>query len=135
MILGPFEKITFFGPDPLSQSGLHFGHYIAGVDCKYISQFHALCVSLSLKKGIVLEWWTNGLLVMLKKMFEVRLVSKLRAILLMEADFNALNKEVYGVHTLDEARKYKLIPEEILSKNNCTADDGGLAKTLFYDIV
>ncbi len=25
-----------------SYSGLHFGHYIAGADCNYISQFHAL---------------------------------------------------------------------------------------------
>ncbi len=72
---------------------------------------------------------------MLEKMFGVCLVSKLRAILLMEADFNAMNKEVYDVCMLDEARKYKLIPEEIFSEKNCTADDGGLAKTLFYDIV
>ncbi len=72
---------------------------------------------------------------MLKKMFGVCLVSKLRAILLKEVDFNAMNKEVYGVHMLDEARKYKLIPEEIFIKKNRTADDGGLAKTLFYDIV
>ena len=68
-------------------------------------------------------------------MFDVCLVSKLRAILLIEADFNAINKEVYGVCMLDEARKYKLIPEEIFSEKNRTADDGGLAKTLFYDIV
>ncbi len=40
-----------------------------------------------------------------RKMFGVHLVSKLRAILLMEADFNAMNKEVYGVCMLDEARK------------------------------
>ena len=52
----------------------------------------------------------------------------------MEADFNAMNKEVYGVRMLDNARGYKLIPEEIFSKQHCTADDGGLAKTLFYDI-
>ena len=39
----------------LPQSGLHFGHYIAGMDCDYISQFHALRVSLALKKGIALE--------------------------------------------------------------------------------
>ncbi len=71
---------------------------------------------------------------MLEKMFGVHLVSKLRAILLMEADFNAMNKEVYGVQMLDTARRYKLIPEEIFSKKNCTADNGGLAKTLFYDI-
>ncbi len=119
----------------LSQSGLHFGHYITGADCDYISQFHALRVLLALKKGIALERWSNGLSAMLEKMFGVRLVSKLRAILLMEADFNAMNKEVYGVRMLDVARKYKLIPEEIFSKKNRMADNGGLAKTLFYDIV
>ncbi len=117
-----------------SKSGLHFGHYIAGTDCDYISQFHALRVSLALKKGIALERWSKGLSVMLEKMFGVRLVSKLRAILLMEADFNAMNKEVYGVRMMDNARRYKLIPEEIFSEQNRTADDGGLAKTLFYDI-
>ena len=69
-----------------------------------------------------------------RKMFGVRLVLKLRAILLMEADFNAMNKEVYGVRMLEEARKYKLVPGKIFSEWNCTANNGGLAKTLFYDI-
>jgi hypothetical protein len=115
----------------LSQSGLHFGHYIAGADCNYISQFHALRILLALRKGIALERWSNGLSVMFEKMFRVCLVSKLRAILLMEVDFNAMNKEVYGVRMLEEARKYKLIPEKILSKKNCMADDGGLAKHSF----
>jgi hypothetical protein len=50
-----------------SQFGLHFGHYIAGTDCDYISQFHALQVLLALKKGIGLEWWSKGLLVILEK--------------------------------------------------------------------
>jgi hypothetical protein len=68
-------------------------------------------------------------------MFGVQLVSKLCAILLMEADFNAMNKEVYGVQMLDEAAKYKLILEEIFSKKNHAANNSGLAKTLFYDIV
>jgi len=36
-------------------------------------------------------------------MFGMRLVSKLRAILLMEADFNTMNKEVYGIQMLDNA--------------------------------
>ncbi len=61
----------------LSSSGLHFGHYIAGADYDYISQFHALRVSLALKKGIALERWANELLVMLEKMVGVWLVSKL----------------------------------------------------------
>ena len=44
------------------------------------------------------------------------------------------HKEVYRVQMLDNARGYNLIPEEIFSEQNRTADDGGLAKTLFYDI-
>jgi len=87
----------------LSQSGLHFGHYIADTDCDYISQLGALRVLLALKKDIVLERWSKGLSVMLEKMFGVRLVSKLQAILLMEADFNVTNKEVCGVWMLDNA--------------------------------
>jgi hypothetical protein len=89
----------------LSLSRLHFEHNIAGADCNYISRFHALCVSLALKKGVALERWTNGLSVMLEKMFGVRLVLKLCAILLMEANFKAMNKEVYGARMLEEAWK------------------------------
>ncbi len=68
---------------------------------------------------------------MLEKNFGVRLVSKLCTILLMEADFNAMNKEVYRARMLDEVQKYKLILEEIFSKKNRTANEGGLAKMLF----
>jgi hypothetical protein len=119
----------------LSPSGLYFGHYIAGADCNNISQFHALCISLALKKGIALECWANELSVVLEKIFGMCLVSNLCAILLMEADFNAMNKEVYGARMLEEARKYKLVPEEVFSKKNCNAGNGGLTKTLFYNIV
>ena len=50
-----------------SHLGLHFGHYIAVANCDYISQFHALQVSLALKKDIALERWSKGLSVMLEK--------------------------------------------------------------------
>ncbi len=72
---------------------------------------------------------------MLEKMFGCELITKLWSILLMEADFNATNKIIYGQQMLHQARKYKLIPEEIYSKWNRLADDGTLAKVLFYDIV
>jgi hypothetical protein len=117
-----------------SQSGLHFSHYIVGADCNYISQFHTLRVS-PLKNAL---HWRGGQMdyqLCLKKCSGLRLVSKLRAILLMEADFNAMNKVVYGVWMLEEARKYNLVPEEVFSKKNCMAEDGSLAKTLFYNIV
>lgn len=117
-----------------SASGLHFGHYKAAVDSDIISQFHALKVTLAMRRGIALDRWSNGLSVMLEKIFGIRLVSKLRAILLMEADFNAANKEIFGSRMMNQARKHKLIPEEIFTEKNRTADDGHLAKVLVHDI-
>ncbi len=65
----------------------------------------------------------------------VILITKLRSILLMETDFNAANKIVYGQQLLDTVRKYKLMPEEIYSEKNRLANDGTLVKVLFYDII
>ena len=53
----------------------------------------------------------------------------------MEADFNFANKTIYGGRMLDNMRKYNLMSEEIFSERNRMADDGTLAKVLFYDIV
>jgi len=84
----------------LSFWGLHFGHYIAGIDLEHISHFHALKTTLLLHHGLVLERWAQGLSVMLQKLFGCSLITKLRSILLMEADFNAANKRVYGIEML-----------------------------------
>ena len=72
---------------------------------------------------------------MLEKMFSCALITKLWSILLMNADFNATNKIIYGQRMLHQAQKYKLIPEEIYSEWNRLADNGTLTKVLFYDIV
>jgi hypothetical protein len=53
----------------------------------------------------------------------------------MEGDFNASNKISFGQQMMDKARGHKLIPEEIYSERNCLAEDGMLAKVIFYDIV
>ena len=53
----------------------------------------------------------------------------------MEADFNAANNIVYGNRMLANARKYKLMPEDIFSERNRMADYGRLAKILFCVIV
>jgi hypothetical protein len=72
---------------------------------------------------------------MLEKLMGVTLMNKLQAILLMDAEFNAANKTIFGEHLLDNVQKYKQMPEEIFSEKNCLADDRSLSKTLFYDIV
>jgi hypothetical protein len=76
-----------------------------------------------------------GLSVMLEKIFGCSLMTKLRSILLMEADFNAANKTIYGIRMLANVGKYKLMLEQVYSKRNRLADDGTLSKVLFYDIV
>jgi hypothetical protein len=53
----------------------------------------------------------------------------------MEANFNATNKIIYGRRMMNTVRKYKLMPEEIFSEKNHLADDGTLAKELFYNVV
>jgi hypothetical protein len=52
----------------------------------------------------------------------------------MEADFNAANKIFFGQRMLNNVRQHRLMPEEIFSEKQCMAEDGILAKTLFYDI-
>ncbi len=117
------------------ESGLHFGHYIAGCGSDHISYFHALKATLIMQRGVVLEQWGCGLSVMLEKMFGCALITKLWSILLMEADFNATNKIIYRQRMLQTARKYKLMPEEVFSKRNHLADNRTFIKVLFCVIV
>lgn len=118
-----------------SRSGRHFGLYIAGAKSPLISHYHALQTSVVLRRGIKLDRWAQGLSVMLEKVQGCSLITNFRSILLMEADFNCANKILYGIRMLDNARKYHWIPDEIFSEKNRTADDGTLAKTIFYDLV
>jgi hypothetical protein len=108
---------------------------MAGLHSAYISYLQALQATLIVKQGIILERWSRGLSVMLEKIFGCSLITKLRLIQSMEADFNSTNKVIYGIHMLANVRKYKLMPEEVYSKWNPLADDGTLSKVLFYDIV
>ncbi len=89
-----------------SESGLHFGHYIAGCDSDYIAHFHALKATLIINRGIVLDRWARGLSVMLEKIFGCALITKLCSILLMEADFISTNKIIYGQRMLQTVRQY-----------------------------
>ncbi len=114
-----------------SESGLHFGHYIVGCKSDTVAHYHAARVSVVLSQAIQLERWSRGLSVMPEKTLGVTLVSKLQAILLMEADFNATNKIMYGVRMMKNVRDHQLMPEEIYSKKNQMADGGMLTKTLF----
>ena len=113
---GHWSKVT--EKTSSSFSGQHFGHYIAGMTSERITYLHALIATLVTRRGIVLDRWSKGLSVMLEKVFGCLLITKLCSILLMEADFNATNKVIYGIRMLHNMRKYSLMPEEVYSKRN-----------------
>jgi hypothetical protein len=89
-----------------SESGLHFGHYIAGADSDLILYCHALLAWIALRKGYSPSRWECALSCMLEKVAGCSLVEKMRAILLMEADFNFMNKMIVGDRMLNNARNY-----------------------------
>ena len=65
-----------------------YGHYKAAAHSDLLSEIHALMTELAVTGGTPLAHWESGLSVMLEKQKGVIQVDKLRAILLMEADFN-----------------------------------------------
>ena len=71
---------------------------------------------------------------MLEKIAGVALVTKLRAILLLEADFNFHNKLIFGSRMLKLAREHGLVPDEIYSEKGRTSEDAILQQVLLYDI-
>ena len=71
---------------------------------------------------------------MLEKIAGVALVTKLRAILLMEADFNYHNKLIFGQRMMNLAREHGMIPDEIYNEKGRTAEDAILQQVLMYDI-
>ncbi len=117
-----------------SESGIHFGHYIVGCTSNIIPHYHATQVTVTLAQVIQLKKQSCGLSIMLEKTLGITLVTKLCAILLMEGDFNATNKIVYGVRMLNNACAHNFMPEEIFSKKNRMEDNGMQCKTLFYNI-
>ncbi len=118
-----------------SESGLNFGHYIVSCKSDIIAHYHAAQVTVVLAHAIQLKRWSRGLSVMLENTLGVILVTKLRVTLLMEADFNAPNKIIYGVRMMGQARDHNLMSDEIYSKKKWMADNGAPTKTLFFVIV
>ena len=62
-------------------------------------------ITLIARTGVPPERWSYGLTVMLEKVAGIALVNKLRAILLMEADFNFHNKLVFGSRIKNASRR------------------------------
>ena len=119
--------------------GRHFGHYKAAASgtlrvCMYLSEVHARTLSVITKTGAAPSRWSKGLPVMLEKIASVALVTKLRTILLMKADFNCHKRLIFGDPMIMLARENRLMPGKIYSEKGMTSEDSFLHQMLFFDI-
>ena len=118
-----------------SFSGLHFGHYKAHTVQKEIAEIKCKLVNLALLSGQPLMRWTKGVSVMLEKVPGNINVQKLRAILLLEADFNAMHKIIFNNRLIPRIEADNAIPLEVIGgRRSQAATHLALDKKLIADI-
>jgi hypothetical protein len=79
-----------------SFSGVTFLHYKAVASHAMLLAMHTAYLSACAWRGIPLAHWGIGLTVLLEKIVGYNFVHKLRAICLLEADFNWINKIIFA---------------------------------------
>ncbi len=115
-------------------AAVHFGHWKAPIKSKYLAQFICTQLNLIAKYGCAPSRWGVGLQVLLEKIPGVSLVDKLRAILLMEGDFNFYNKWVFGHCGINNLYGIGYIPDDQYSQKESTAEDSKLDNRLTMDL-
>ena len=115
--------------------GAHFGHYKAAT-CEFsLANLHARFTQLVFMTGLSISRYQQGLQVILEKKAGNIHIDNLRAILLMEGDFNGAMKILLGYRMVRMAQQLNLIPDECYgSRPGCTALQVSLGRTLTADI-
>ena len=71
-------------------------------------------MNLAIKNGLPLSRWTKRVSIMLEKKPNNISVSKLRVILLLEANFNMANKIIFNTQLISQMEQHNEIPREIV---------------------
>ena len=117
-----------------SVSGVHFGHYKAAIQSDKVSAFLSQKITVIARCGCPPSRWGVGLQVMLEKIAGVALVNKLRAILLMEGDYNYFNKFAFGYEAMNALYDIGYVPDDQYSQKQSTAEDAKMDGKLTMDI-
>ena len=118
-----------------SYSQLHFGHYMAPAYDYFLGTIDAALAAIPAQTGYVPTRWLKGLNVMIPKKANNIRVTKLRTILLYEADFNQNNKLMARTFMKTAERHHLLAPEQYGSRKHHNAQDQALNKCLTFDIL
>jgi hypothetical protein len=124
------REFTSTGP-----SGLHFGHFIASCDDSTLCDFDRWFLELSLKTGYSLPRWQKGIDVMIPKKVNNLRAEQLRTIVLMEADFNFLNKLIGRRIMANAEAAQSIAPEQFGSRKKKSSIMHALNKQLTIDIL
>jgi len=117
-----------------SYSGLHYGHYKVSVDCPCIARFYALITEMAFKYGYSCSCWQSILQVFLEKKPGSIHVADLYTLGLLEADFNASMKILFGHRMVRQALQANLIPQECYgSVPGCCAIQVSFSCCLFLE--
>jgi hypothetical protein len=95
---------------------------------------HAAKLTLAASTGVPVARLWNGLTVLLEKVFGNIYIDQMRAICLLEANCNWLNKFVFAKQMMDKAFQGEIIPAEQFAKRGSEATEGVLTSGLFCDI-
>ena len=109
-------------------SKFYSDHYIASTLLLYLTMILAKLASIPQEFGISLAQWHKPLNVALKKVRGVRLLSKLRTIHLLEADFNTGTKLIFAQHMISHTYKHGQIPESKYTHKHTQEIDAVLVK-------
>ena len=124
------DESTSSGP-----SGLHFGHFMANGMDSDLGAIDAALARIPAITGYVPSRWKSGLNVILEKKQGVIKVSRLRTILLYEADFNH-NNQLMGRSMMRYAEANQLLaPEQYGSRKAHSAIHQCLNKVLTFDLI
>jgi hypothetical protein len=99
-----------------SLSRITFLRYKAVALHPILVAMHAAYLTACAHKSVPLVRWRIGLTVLLEKVVGNKFVHKLRAICLLEADFNWINKVIFAKRMIRMAIENNLIPGKCFSK-------------------
>ena len=98
----------------MSFSGLYFGYYKAINRAHKIVLYKVELVNLAILNKTPLDRWLNRVsIILLKKTANIS-VTKLRAMLLLEADYNTMNKIIFNTRLTPILEEWNMIPRKII---------------------
>jgi hypothetical protein len=99
-----------------------------------VTEFLANKITLNARGRCPPDQWGHGLQVLLEKIAGIALVTKLCAILLMEGDFNYMNKWIFGYESINKLYALGYVPGDQYSQKESTAEYAQMDNRLTMDI-